>query len=86
MDTTETTSPDLVVLDAELPEDDDQSFGSEVAKTLLVSTAMSALVFGGAAVIAIAGPKVVAWATRKKNNVVVIEGESTVKDAPAEEN
>jgi hypothetical protein len=87
MDTNDTTSPDLVVIDAELPQDDTQSFGSEVTKTLLVSTAMSALVFGGAAVITIAGPKVVAWFSRKKNNGVIIEGEvGTVTDAAPAEN
>lgn len=80
MDTNDTTSTDLIVIDAEIPTEAD-SFGKEVAKTLAVSTATSAGVFGGFVVIALLTPKVKAWINRKKNTEV-IEGESSVKDTP----
>lgn len=82
MDTND-TSTDLVTLDAESDQTEDQSFGKEVAHTLLVSTATSAGVFGGFVVIALLTPKVKSWFNRKKNTEV-IEGESSVKDAPVE--
>lgn len=81
MDANDTTSNDLVIIDADLIETEADSFGKEVAKTLAVSTATSAGVFGGFVVIALLTPKVKAWINRKKNTEV-IEGESSVKDTP----
>lgn len=81
MDTNDTTSTDLVIIDADLIETEADSFGKEVAKTLAVSTATSVGVFGGFVVIALLTPKVKAWMNRKKNTEV-IEGESSVKDTP----
>lgn len=81
MTTTDTPTSDIVaLLPPEETETEADSFGKEVAKTLAVSTATSAGVFGGFVVIALLTPKVKAWFNRKKNNEVVIEGESSVKD------
>ena len=86
MDTNDTsTTPDLVVLDADTDLDEDQSFSKEVGKTLLVSTATSAGVFGGFVLIALLTPKVKTWFNRKKNNAVVIDGESTETTESSEE-
>jgi hypothetical protein len=84
MATNETPSTDLVVLDADPELNEDMSFGREVAKTLAVSTATSAGVFGLFVVTALVAPKVKSWFDRKKNNEVVIEGESSVKDSSDE--
>jgi hypothetical protein len=82
MDAIDTTSTDLVTIDAELPQIEDISFGKEVTKTLLVSTATSAGVFGGFVVIALLTPKVKTWFSRKKTDVV-IEGETEdTKESP----
>lgn len=70
----DTTSPDFVIIDAETDQNEDMSFGKEVTKTLAVSTATSAGVFGLFVVIALATPKVKSWFNRKKNTDV-IEGE-----------
>lgn len=78
----DTTSTDLVIIDAESDQNEDMSFGKEVAKTLAVSTATSAGVFSLFVVIALAAPKVKTWFNRKKNTDV-IDGE-VVKDASEE--
>lgn len=70
----DTTSPDLVIIDAEPDQNEDMSFGREVTKTLAVSTATSAGVFGLFVVTALVAPKVKAWFDRKKNPNV-IDGE-----------
>lgn len=67
MDTTETTSTDLLPLNADSDQDVTPSFGSEVAKTLALSTATSAVVFGGFFAIAALTPKVTAWFKARKN-------------------
>jgi hypothetical protein len=76
MDAIDTTSTDLVLIDADDNEVDTPGFGSEVAKTLAISTATSAVVFGGFVAIAALTPKVKTWfADRKKKT------EATVEDA-----
>lgn len=76
MDTNETLSTDTVILDDEFaPDTETIGFGKELTKTLAISTATSAGVFGGFVVIALLTPKVKElWARRKSN---VIEGEVT---------
>lgn len=74
MDTvTETPSTDLVVIDADATEIETIGFGKELGKTLAVSTATSAGVFGGFVLIALLTPKIKNWLANRKNNVV--EGE-----------
>lgn len=80
MDTTETTTPDTIVLDADVEETEPEGFGKEVTKTLITSTATSAGVFAGFVVIALVTPKVKAFFDRRKKTEVV-EGE-IVTDAP----
>lgn len=66
----ETVDSDVLVIETETP-----SFGKELTKTLAVSTATSAGVFGGFIVFAIVAPKVTNWWRSRKSNV--IEGEVT---------
>lgn len=73
---------DAIMLDADQPED--ISFGREVTKTLIVSTATSAAVFGGIVVIPMAIAAASRWFARKKN-ADVIEGEVTsTTDVPSQ--
>ena len=73
MDAIDITSPDFDILE-DSDQTEDTSFGREVTKTLIVSTATSAAVFGGLVVIPMAASAVKRWYDRKKNPVV-IEGE-----------
>lgn len=73
MDAIDITSPDFDILE-DSDQTEDTSFGREVTKTLIVSTATSAAVFGGLVVIPMAASSVKRWYDRKKNPVV-IEGE-----------
>lgn len=80
MDATETTSPDTVIIDADEDQTTTDSFGKEVTKTLITSTATSAGVFAGFVVIALVTPKVKDWFdARKKKDEPVVE---VVTDAP----
>jgi Pyruvate/2-oxoacid:ferredoxin oxidoreductase gamma subunit len=86
MDTTETTNPstetlELIALEADEDQADTPGFGTEVAKTLALSTATSALVFGGFAAIAVLAPKVKAWFNARKKDVP-----ATVEEAVDEAN
>lgn len=82
MDIDPTSTDIVVIIDPASDQDEPMSFGREVTKTLAVSTATSAGVFGGFVVIALLTPKVKAWFNRKKNDNV-IEGETAApKDAP----
>ena len=81
MDAIETSpeTADIVVLEVE--ETETPSFCSEVAKTLLISTATSAVMFGGLAAIAALTPKIQAFLASRKKTVdntdkVVIEPDS----------
>lgn len=85
MDAIDTTSTDLVVIDADSDLDTTPSFGSEVAKTLAVSTATSVGVFGGFVVIALLTPKVKSWFNRNKNDVIDGEVDAHIKDTPTTE-
>ena len=58
MDAIDTTPTDLVVINAELDMDNTDSFGKELTKTLIVSTATSAAVFGGFVVVTLLTPKI----------------------------
>jgi hypothetical protein len=73
MDTTDTTSPDTIVLDADIENTETESFGKEVTKTLITSTATSAGVFAGFVVIALVTPKVKEFFDRRKKKDVVEE-------------
>lgn len=79
---TETASSDVVIDADETTDTETPGFGKELTKTLAVSTATSAGVFGGFIVIALLTPRVKDWWARRKSNV--IEGEvaetSTTKD------
>lgn len=66
MDAIDTTSTDLVIIDGSL--DNTDSFGKDLAKTFVVSTATSAAVFGGFVAVALLTPKVKSWFS-KKNEV-----------------
>lgn len=67
MDTNDTTSPTTdIVIDADSELVEAESFGKEVTKTLIVSTATSAGVFGGFVVIALLTPKVQTWLQKRK--------------------
>lgn len=66
MATTDTTSTDPIVTDADVEETETDSFGKEVTKTLITSTATSAGVFAGFVVIALATPKVKAFFDKRR--------------------
>lgn len=80
MDTTDTTSTDTVIIDADTDQTEPESFGKEVTKTLITSTATSAGVFAGFVVIALATPKVKAWFDKRKKTDAV-DGEVVI-DVP----
>lgn len=72
MDTTETPTTDsteLVVLDESPAQIDTPGFSSEVTKTLALSTATAAVLFGGYAVAAALLPKVRTWFKARKKNI-----------------
>lgn len=73
---------DAIMLDADQPED--ISFGREVTKTLIVSTATSAAVFGGIVVIPMAIAAVSRWFARKKNADVVDGEVISTTDVPSQ--
>lgn len=85
MDTTETPTPtDLELatmraIELDANDADTNGFGSEVTKTLAISTATSVVLFGGYAVASALLPKVRAWfASRKKNANVIVDAENLV--------
>lgn len=80
---TETTSPETVDSDALAIETETPGFGKELTKTLAVSTATSAGVFGGFIVFALVAPKVTNWWRNRKSNV--IEGEVVPETDPKTE-
>lgn len=75
MDLNETPSTDIVLADETDTNSETIGFGKELGKTLAVSTATSAGVFGGFVLIAVLTPKVKDWWRSRKSNV--IEGEVT---------
>jgi hypothetical protein len=76
MDLNETPSTD-VVIDADDTEIETPGFGKELGKTLVVSTATSAGVFGSFVLIAVLTPKVKNWWRSRKSNVIDGEVEET---------
>lgn len=85
MDTTETPTTDIVVIDeAALVEDcPNDSFGKEIAKTLIVSTATTAGMIAGVFVVGFAVQKVQEFKTKRASKKeTVIEGE--VVETPTE--
>lgn len=72
------TDYDLALADAaqldEMDQNEDVSFGKEVAKTLVITTVTSAAVFGGMVAIPYAAAHVKRWFSRKKNPDI-IDGE-----------
>jgi hypothetical protein len=92
MDTTDTTSTetDILIVDTDSDQTEPESFGKEVTKTLVTSTATSAGVFAGFVVIALVTPKVKTWFDNrksKKNDAEVIDPEvvEVVTETPAAE-
>lgn len=82
MDTTTDTptpSTELVVLDAGTVQPADHGMGSEVTKTLALSAATSAVMFGGYAVITMLLPRVRNWIVSRKK--VVPETVEEAKEA-----
>lgn len=67
MDTTDTTT-DLVIIDAEIVEDDTDSVANSVGKTLAATAASSAIVLGAVLAYKFAAPKVASWFTRSKTD------------------
>jgi hypothetical protein len=76
MDLNETPSTD-VVIDEDTTEIETPGFGKELGKTLAVSTATSAGVFGSFVLIAVLTPKVQNWWRSRKSNVIDGEVEET---------
>jgi hypothetical protein len=83
---TETTSTEDVVIDTDATETETPGFGKELTKTLAVSTATSAGVFGGFVVIALLTPKVKNWWANRKSNVVEGEVAETSTETGTSEN
>jgi hypothetical protein len=73
----ETNSTDVVDTDTDATETETPGFGKELTKTLAVSTATSAGVFGGFVVIALLTPKIKDWWRSRKSNVIDGEVEET---------
>lgn len=80
MATTDTTT-DLVIIDA-ANVDEDPSTGSEIAKTLVVGAASSAVVVGLLIAYNRFKPRVVAYIARKKDNEDPMVVEGTVIETP----
>lgn len=77
MDLNETPSTDFVTPDEDTIETETPGFGKELGKTLAVSTATSAGVFGSFVLIAVFAPKVQNWWRSRKSNVIDGEVEET---------
>jgi hypothetical protein len=77
MDLNETPSTDVVIPDETVTETETPGFGKELGKTLAVSTATSAGVFGSFVLIAVLTPKVKDWWRSRKSNVIDGEVEET---------
>lgn len=70
MDTTDTTTTDLVIIDAELMEDDTDSVAHNVGKTVATTAATSAVVIGAILLYKYAAPKVASFFTRSTDEPV----------------
>lgn len=84
--TTDTPATDLVVVEAEIVEDDPSGFGSEIAKNAGVSAATAGVVVLGIVAFKYLKPRVVSLIARKKTETPVAEPvEVTPEETPKQD-